>query len=454
MRIKNLILILTGAATLASCAGHDVLSDDDLRGERADQVMAFSVLSSNLGRATAMEAAGHTDFGVFAYKGTNGYYPPDHPGDLVMQNYQVKYGESEVYGSRWYYEGARPGQILKYWDYSKPSHYFAAYTPYNEGSSFSVLPSFPLDDTYNFSITLNGLEAFYHENERDDKEAMCAATKVDKADYGQEVPLTFHHLNAIIQLAFRSNIPGYTVELLDLVPEDVTVKTGEGEGQTTAAARGVQLTPATETAANKPISWASGTAYPQSSPTDNYITSAQMTVSQMFSPSATVAVSNATFTDANLEFALDDTDAAVKAFPISAGSDYTPLKSQFYALPQDPHHPESRRETSFTVHVTYRLIPNDGAAPTTVYDARVFIPADKCAWTFGKRYLYRFTITTGSTGVTNPSTPVYDDGNTPLPYIDPRDPRVPTNKALLPIVFDGVTVNSYTTETIHYDNIN
>ncbi|MGN0224142.1 MAG: fimbrillin family protein [Muribaculaceae bacterium] len=440
---------MTVAATLASCAGHDVLSDEDIRGERADQVMAFSVLSTNLGRATAMEAAGHTDFGVFAYKGTGTYWSPEYPGDLVMQNYQVKYGAAEVLGSHWYYEGARTGQILKYWDYSKPSHYFAAYTPYNSNSTFEISEWGSILTTM---LELKGMEAFYLESDRDDKETMYAQAKVDKSAYGQEVNLTFNHLNALIRLAFRSAIPGYKVELLNLVSEDGLVTVGGGQ----AAAVGVQLTPATTAEAAKPVNFDSGgSAAPQPALSQKYPYKEDIKVSGLFTgtaPSVTAANYNTTCTDDNIVFPLNDTDAGVTAFPISDTSDYTPLRSQYFALPLDDYHEPYL--PGFTVHVTYRLIPNDGTASTTVYDARVFIPAEKCQWTFGKQYLYRFTITTGSTGVTNPNTPVYDDGSTASPYVDPRDPRVPDTKALLPIVFDGVTVNSYSTETIHYENIN
>ena len=445
---------MLGAASLASCAGHDILSDEDIRGERTDQPMTFGVLTGNLSRATAMEAAGHKDFGVFAYKGT--YYTSEYPGDLVMQNYQVKYGESEVYGSRWYYEGARPGQILKFWDYSKPSHYFAAYTPYGPDNTFTIMTLNLGTPKTTISIMLKEVSSFYLESERDEKEAMCAATKVDKVDYGKEVPLTFYHLNAKIQLAFRSNIPGYTVEILDVVPVDVTVKTGEGEGQSTASARGVQLTPATATEVAEPINWSvSGTNAAQPSLSQSYPIKEQMTITTILGSSTTVAASNYSdenSTNANIVFPLNDSDAGVVAFPISSGSEYTTLKSQYFALPLDDHHDPYL--PGFTVHVTYRLKPNDGTAPVTVYDARVFIPEANCKWTFGKQYLYRFTITTNSTGVTNPNTPIYDDGSTPTPYVDPRDPRVPNTKALTPIVFDGVTVNDYSSETIYYDNIN
>ena len=446
---------MLGAASLASCAGHDILSDEDIRGERTDRPMTFGVLTGNLSRATAMEAAGHKDFGVFATK-SDLYYPERGvTDDLVMYNYQVQYEDTKKYGSYWQYDHI-PGQILKFWDYSKPSHYFAAYTPYGPDNTFTIMTLNLGTPKTTISIMLKEVSSFYLESERDEKEAMCAATKVDKVDYGKEVPLTFYHLNAKIQLAFRSNIPGYTVEILDIVPVDVTVKTGEGEGQSTASARGVQLTPATATEAAKPINWSvSGTNAAQPSLSQSYPIKEQMTITTILGSSTTVAASNYSdenSTNANIVFPLNDSDAGVVAFPISSGSEYTTLKSQYFALPLDDYHDPYL--PGFTVHVTYRLKPNDGSAPVTVYDARVFIPEENCKWIFGKQYLYRFTITTNSTGVTNPNTPIYDNGSTPTPYVDPRDPRVPNTKALTPIVFDGVTVNDYSSETIYYDNIN
>lgn len=439
---------MLGAASLASCAGHDILSDEDIRGERTDRPMTFGVLTSNLSRATAMEAAGHKDFGVFATK-SDLYYPEGSvTDDLVMYNYQVKYEDTEKYGFYWQYDHI-PGQILKFWDYSKPTHYFAAYTPYNEGSTFEISQWGELLTTI---LELKGMKAFSLESDRDDNEAMYAQAKVDKADYGKEVPLTFFHLNAKIQLAFRSAIPGYTVELLNMVPEDGLVTVGEGQ----AAAVGVQLTPATATEAAKPVNFdTGGSAAKQPTPSQKYPYKEDIKISNLFTgtaPTVTASNYNTSCTSDNIVFQLNDSDAGVVAFPISSGSEYTTLKSQYFALPLDDHHDPYL--PGFTVHVTYRLKPNDGTAPITVYDARVFIPEANCKWTFGKQYLYRFTITTNSTGVTNPNTPIYDNGSTPTPYVDPRDPRVPNTKALTPIVFDGVTVNDYSSETIYYDNIN
>ena len=77
------LLILGGLATLASCASEDVINSGDINAPSAEgQAMSFGMLTGNMSRAV-MEEAGHKDFGVFAYKGT------DMVNGLVMDNYWV-----------------------------------------------------------------------------------------------------------------------------------------------------------------------------------------------------------------------------------------------------------------------------------------------------------------------------------------------------------------------------
>ena len=102
-------------------------------------------------------------------------------------------------------------------------------------------------------------------------------------------------------------------------------------------------------------------------------------------------------------------------------------------------------ETGYTLHVSYKLIPEDGAAETQVYDARVWIPADKCQWQAGKCYTYIFKITANSNGTSDPKKP--DPAKETEYWVDPEDPRVPEDPDLQPIVFDGVEVEDYVGET-------
>ena len=435
------LLLLAGAAALASCASEDVINSGDINPPTGGQAMSFGVLTGNHSRA-GMEADGHTDFGVFAYKGT------DMVNGLVMDNYWVKYaasadddgsnttwgdGTNSVNGkSYWYYEGIG-SQILKYWDYSFDNHYFVAYTPY-AASGVTLTANGAATTELKSNLKITNAVSFWTMAERDDKEAMWTKASVAKAAYGTDVALNFNHLNAVIKLAFRSNIPGYTVKLINLTSTD----------------NGVQLTPATSDQADDPINW-SATApiapAPQPNLSQKYATKADFTVADVFG-AATKTTTVVTEVSDNLVFHLSETaGAADERLAINAGADatYTKLGSQFFALPLSDY--TGIHETGYTLHVSYVLIPNDHAAETIVYDARVFIPADKCKWAYGKAYTYNFTITTSSSGVTDPNHQIYDDGNNGTNYVDPTDPRVPTTDALLPIVFDGVTVTDYAAET-------
>ena len=451
------LLLLAGAAALTGCASEDVINSGDINVPSSEgQAMSFGMLTGNMSRA-GMEADGHTDFGVFAYKGKN------MATGLVMDNYYVKYTDintGSTWGdqpgstdgkSYWVYEtlqghnqaGAEQTQVLKYWDYSFANHYFVAYTPYNNAASArTLLEAKSTEGGYTelkSDLHILGANSFWTLAERDNNEAMWATHNVAKADYNKDVTLAFNHLNAVVRLAFRSNIPGYTVKLINLTSTD----------------NGVQLTPATADQADDPINWtATGSAALQPDLSQKYATKADFTVADVFG-AATKSTTVVTDVTDNLVFHLSETAGAPdERLAINAGASatYTKLGSQFFALPLSDY--TGIHETGYTLHVSYVLIPNDGAAETIVYDARVFIPAAACQWDYNKQYVYNFTITTASTGVTDPNAQIYDDGNTGSPYVDPTDPRVPDTKALLPIVFDGVTVTDYTAEANSDHNIN
>ena len=433
MNKLNLLLLAGAAAALTGCASEDVINSGDINPPTGGQAMSFGMLTGNHSRA-GMEADGHKDFGVFAYKGT------DMATGLVMNNYQVKYEIAEKYGSHWQYDGIT-GQVLKYWDYAFDNHYFVAYTPYAaSGVTF--------EKATNFDLTLPSLNSFWTNAERDDKEALWCQKIVAKEQYGQDVPLTFNHLNAVVKLAFRSNIPGYTVKLINLVPTAGTV-TGISEVQ-----YGVQLTPATDAQKGTAIGWAQNNGAAQPALTQLHADVATIKVSDVFGTPAVATTVN-TSTSSNLVFNLAEAAANNAELPISSNAAYTALGSQYFALPltNEAAYTDTYA-TGYTLHVSYVLKPTDDAANTTVYDARVFIPADACQWAYGKSYLYRFTITTATTGVTDPNQQIYDGGNTGSNYVDPTDPRVPDTKALLPIVFDGVTVTDYEAEEKENIDIN
>lgn len=99
----------------------------------------------------------------------------------------------------------------------------------------------------------------------------------------------------------------------------------------------------------------------------------------------------------------------------------------------------------YTLHVSYKLIPLDGTASTTIYDARVYVAPEYCHWEAGKAYKYIFKITANTNGTTDLNKADPTDGT--YPFVDPSDPRVPEDPALKPIVFDGIYVQDYEENT-------
>ncbi|MDY4881188.1 MAG: hypothetical protein SO127_02130, partial [Muribaculaceae bacterium] len=75
-------------------------------------------------------------------------------------------------------------------------------------------------------------------------------------------------------------------------------------------------------------------------------------------------------------------------------------------------------------------------------NARVHVPGTHCAWEAGKQYTYVFRITKDATGTTG------DPGD-----INPGDPN-PGEKALHPIVFDGIKVSDWEDATYIDKDIN
>ena len=89
----------------------------------------------------------------------------------------------------------------------------------------------------------------------------------------------------------------------------------------------------------------------------------------------------------------------------------------------------------FTFHVSYQLIAEDNGEVITVHDARVYVPADVVDWKPNTRYLYAFKFTVNSTGTTDPNV-----------NVDVTDPTVPATSNVYPIVFDGATIEDYTSD--------
>lgn len=402
-------------------------------------------------------------------------------------------------------------QALKFWDKSAAYHNFFAYAPYfghqagetnsvtlTENASnqnvltYSQLSAFytdPVEQTAGANITWAGLYPKNPNNYNDEvlnaNEGLYAAQSVAKAQYGQDVPLTFRHLNAKIKVAFYEQIPGYKVELLDLVPATEAAAIA-GSGTLTndkslipaTGYEGIALSPATKEQADSKAS--EHEVVKTGTPLPSYYTQAKTIATDVHATEtndATITMgagaSEYACGNANLRFLKAASNTALLSYgglPYTTisemgGTGASVLSTTYYTLPNwDPtlnsglggyltqnytadyttqHVAEN---TGYTLHVSYKLVPEDGSDPDIVYDARVWVAPEYCHWQAGKQYTYVFKITQYTNGTTDPyvtSHKMFNDDDVNDPYVDPDDPRVPSDMALIPIIFDNVFVSDY-----------
>ena len=503
---KILFFSLLAGMALAGCTNDELVNGSAVGG--GNDYIRFTYNSSNMTRAEKLQNT-HYEFGVFA-KNDNGQ---------VMNNYLVAYGESDLYQaalkngsttygdptsqvdglSYWFYEtlgktteGGAYGhtdynipdndQVLKFWDKSSENYDFYAYAPYTSTAGYALHNALMVSNNYTEDFCFEGLSTFYttpvtqiatantayagtktfasdeyNAEMVNYNEGLYAHTQYNKVKYGTDVPFTFNHLNAKINLKFYSEVKGYDVEIIDAVP---TTLPGTGT-LSPVAARGIQLSPATTWQSLTPMT----TVQPAVSVLPTYYEAARVTA-KANGNAANITVGNGTegLTNANLVFELPGTDIGTT----SASATKSP--TTLYVLPNVKANvtapavaeyitPAAQTEawrtswdkstsqhvadsTGYTLHLSYKLKPKDGSTSISIYDARVFIPALNCQWVAGKAYTYIFKLTKNSNGTTDPKGE--GDPATPgEPYVDVTDPRVNQDPALQPIVFDGVEVVDY-----------
>ncbi len=485
---KVFVFFAMGAFMFVSCTSDGVIEATQTAKTPKDQIgFSMKVVNSTRSEKKA-QVAGHYEFGVFANN-----------GGVVMDDYLVAWGGNALYSvftstattyassdnytdakSQWFYEDlgstgnktsyTTPNQdlqILKYWDESTDKTEFWAYMPYGKATfadkkfTFKDLSTFYTDPVNQVATAVTNSLTDDDMEKLNYNEALYTYTKVDKDNYKKDVQLHFKHINAQIKLAFYESIKGYTVKIIDMIPDALASSHSK-----LTATEGIALTPATEPQTDPD----------QVQPSDlpKYFDQATVTVSDMeTTPKISFSAGNGT--DDYLNFASMGMIGENKANMVYSGT-------SLYALPNTVDGAAAQAsETGYTIHVSYELIPNDGSASIFVYDARVWIPADKCQWEAGKCYTYIFNITKGSNGTTNPdeidpydptisdpTDPHYDpqyDPTNPLydpdldpelnpdidPWLDPTDPRVDDDPALNPIVFDGVMITDFDPEDLEKD---
>ncbi len=466
--MKKQVLFAIATMTLASCSSDGLVNNSSSGGGEAP--IAFSVEKKNITRATQdLEATGHYNFGVWAYK-----YKEGLTTQQVMGNYLVGYsysddtkniklgydhtgcttwaatiGDQDDHTSPWFYEklgtseytytgtdgyytkndanytSANTNQYLRYWDLAYTNTNFYAYAPYRkEGVTF---------DETNKKITVAHSAQTAGYDDPSLQEFMYAGAQATNSAL-KDVQLQFKHLGAQVNLRFYESVRGYRVEIIDVIGNDAN-------GDPT----GIQATPATKSG----DTYTKEQYYTTCGATIEYTSSTTNPTASVTNPIATVDHTGASTTQANLKFTIPGTsNGLTNITALVTGKTYNVIPeavttgTQTYATSPTVYYPVAQptdSEVGFTFHVSYKLIADDNGEEITVKDARVYVPAKSgsdfiAAWQPNTKYTYTFKITESSTGSTSPTNP------------DITTPSVPTTPQVYPIVFDGATIEDYTTD--------
>lgn len=431
--MKPLFYISIAATLLAGCSTDEIV--DNGGKENREVAMSFNVSQKNMTKAS-LESTGHYNFGIWAYKNTD-------VTNAIMANYLVGYMDgtnkkgykmdgavqTTLNDSYWAYEKLgtsqytlatnEPGdfyyttsdnnylsnnadQWLKYWDYSSANTEFFAYAPYVKSATAPVEFN---NSTKVMTFPDNTIIAGYDNLSL--YEYMYAYTNVSKANYNNDVPLSFKRMTSKVNIKFWEDIDGYTVEIVDL------------KGNTSNSVTGVQATPATATTSG------STTTYVRSS--DFYV-KAKASVN-FSSTSASLTVTGTTIQTDNLEFMIPEFAASAPRTIGTSSTAATPSPTTYYGIPLG-----TGNNTGFTFHVSYLLTAEDTGEKIYVNNATVHVPASYVKWKSNTHYTYIFKITKSSSGST--------DGGATQDY---NDPSPSTADALFPIIFDNCVVEDWQT---------
>ena len=276
MRRKSIFLaaIVVGM-TFASCADDDFMGNDPSTKQKSEALVPIE-FGSNFKAITRGDIVGNEAANIlgngFYVTGTKGSEGENNPSEtLVFDNYLTYFskntaGTTESNTANWEYVGVTPGsgdytkwvklsaldrQTIKYWDYSTTQYDFLAFST---GGKKAVLKTNltgsgtdPISDeeigvtameygtdlasgatAYTFYIpTAAALQNVY----------ITDVITVGKANYGNEVKLTFKNLGSKIRLALYETVPGYSVKDVKFyTSEGLAAPTDLGTGSTTTAA--------------------------------------------------------------------------------------------------------------------------------------------------------------------------------------------------------------------------
>ena len=491
--MKKTVFLAAAAITLASCSSDELVNSTagDMNGESP---IAFSVEKKNITRGeenvnvTKLEATGHYNFGVWAYKYKTG------ASQLVMNNYLVGYSNGSNLGydksnsttwessagfntdhkSPWFYEGLgtaeytnpaygyatsateymsnNTNQYLRYWDLAYENTNFYCYAPYvknDKTNGKEVTFDYTSGEMKFAAKTIRDgydetLNSTYTAYDRSLSEFMYASVQATNSDLS-DVTIPFKHMGAQIFIRFYEDIPGYKVELINLGDDNGTMVSSATDELT----KGIQVTPAVKSG----TTFKSGKYYTTQGATVKFDTDMKATYTPSWDGSTQVSTNlmfqiptegKATSNDAPANLTVFHNHKVIKEIPNDGDQEYSYSPTIYYAVAQPTIDQTTGAEnaTGLTFHVSYRIIAEDNQEVITVHNATVHVPYKDSSnnlitvWQPNVKYTYSFKITKNTTGSTNPGD-----------KIDPTNPEESTTKGLYPIVFDGATIEDYTGKT-------
>lgn len=440
--MKKLSYLLgIGVMALASCSSDNLVSEAPIADSGAQVPMGFSIHSANMSRGDNLKTVS-ADFGVWAYKGaTDAAIKASDAESNVMTDYLVGYQEDgkgyiqsaaltdfTTLTTSWFYEGlgyndgwsfvvfdndvqtdgrnsSVGNQYLRYWDASATYTYFYAYAPYIDKDATARV-SF---DKTSLTMTFPEINSSTASQYMFASEKCTNATMISNAT---KVNLTFKRLASQIRIAFYGSIPGYTVEIADL-------NSGTYDD--------IYFVPSERTGAPGSYTYTGGEYTSEATP-------------QIVFTEGVGAVTYTGATPSSDNFVFD-----IDAFSLN-GTTYTPTTKTIDATdklygPKIGVIPASTEagegNDGLTLNVTLKLTADGTGEVLYIKGVRCHVPYNYTQWLPNTLYTYVFKITKKVSGST---------GGSPTPSPEPSP-----NPALVPIIFDQITVVDLDTNEVVYD---
>ena len=437
MSMKKVYLILAAAVgmTITSCTTNDYLGDVNNDQAINDGSIQFGLKMQNMTRADiAGQEAAKLLGNNFYVTGTKGTEADDSPTPtLVFDNYLVHYGVNTAgttasNTANWEYVGIDPGttagctdnvktgsyssQTIKYWDYSTTQYDFFGFST----GTFKAVKDKDIADVnddeinvtpmaYGESLKTNGVAyTFGIPNIDALKNAYITdITEVTKANYKEDVKLTFKNLGSKVRVALYETIPGYAVKNVVFYTVDGTTdfsetKSTEGAALISADANGL------------PTKGTIAVYFPNvgkdSEPNTQNYNKAAATVTPVTTSSQKAVTFGAlnNFADSREGTEADD-DYLGRTLPTAtfAGKAIGSFESTVDAKYYTTVFPVSDSDP-LTLRVNYTLVSTDGSGEEiTILGAKAVVPAKYTIWLPNYAYTYIFKISDNTNGWTDPN---------------------------------------------------